>query len=640
MKSRALFRYRLWPILALLPFPAPLFAQAGAPPNARAVEQASDAFGIRIGVEQIGLYSESQVRGFNLQDSGNYRLNGAYFAKSANLVDPVLAGVVTRVGINALDSDFPAPSGVVDYRLRSPFDAPSLLLEASLREYGSGSLEIGLSGRQRDLAGLVGAQVTSGRSSSGVPTRYQRFAAIGEWRPAPGWSLAGFGSLNYFDLSGFYAVLPTAGQLPPKMRHPRRYVPAWSDHDGVDINAGLVANAQIGRDLEARGSLIFSQLRLDEADHTLLRVDGQGMGRATTISNRPRVNTSRSASAALGWNAGPGHRVFAELRARHTTYEFAPSASVELGALDLDQGVRHDQAPDLPPLPETTDRIDQLTAGIGYEFNSRAVRLKGGIQRTFHDRRLSIPGRVVDGSSETSWLYALSAVAPLSERLTLFASASRGLEESGVAPNQAANRNQVLPSAIAHQQEAGARARLSRDLTLILSLFQISKPAPGFDSENVYRLIGRLRHRGAELSLTGALTPRLRLVGGAVYLDAARSGEPVESGSWSREAVGIPRWQGLAGLTWTVPGMRGLSLDGQAQYSSSRRVNSPGDLRTAALTTADIGFRYQFRLAGRDASLRGRILNLLDADQWVAQRSETLDRPARRGARLSLSVRA
>ncbi len=634
-------KHWLWPIAATAFSWFPALAQSPATSDERAVEQASDAFGIRIGVEQIGLYSETQVRGFNLQDAGNYRVNGAYIAKSSNFVDPVLAGVITRVGVNALDADFAAPSGVVDYRLRSPFDAPSLSLEASLREYGGQFIDIAAAAQSGDgrMAGTIGAQGSFGRTSSGLEPDYYRFGAVGEWRPADDISIIGFGSLNIFDLEGFYGVVPTAGALPPKMVHPRRYVPAWSDHDGVDIIGGLIGAARLSSRLEVSGSLVYSQLRLDEADYTVLTVDEAGIGRAVAISNRPRVNTTWSGSAAIGWRHLPGHRLFAELRARQTSYSFAPAVSVDLGPFDLGSGLDAREAPNLPPLFDTRDQIEQFTAGIGYEVTAERLRLKGGVQRTFHERVIAIPDLVPSGTRQQRWLYDLSAIWALNPRWTAFASATRGLEESGVAPNQAANRNEVLPVAIATQRELGVRGRLTDSLTLIGSLFQVSKSAPGFDADNAYRLIGRLRHQGVELSLAGAVTPRLRVVAGAVYLDAARSGAQVDAGLLSREAVGISRWQAMTGVTWSVPGIENLSLDGQANAASGRRVFSQGSLRTPAFATVDIGFRYAFRIAGQDLTLRGRILNLFDYDGWIAQRSEVIDRPARRGARLSLSVR-
>jgi iron complex outermembrane recepter protein len=51
-----------------------------------AVESAADAFGERVGTEQSDLYSESQVRGFDLNDSGAYRIDDAYFSRAAAFV--------------------------------------------------------------------------------------------------------------------------------------------------------------------------------------------------------------------------------------------------------------------------------------------------------------------------------------------------------------------------------------------------------------------------------------------------------------------------------------------------------------------------------------------------------------------------
>src|SRR5688500_7983032 len=82
-----------------------------------AVESAADAFGERVGTEQSGLYSESQVRGFDLNDSGAYRIDDAYFSRAAALNDPVLAGVGVRVGVNAVRLAYPAPSGDVNHHM-------------------------------------------------------------------------------------------------------------------------------------------------------------------------------------------------------------------------------------------------------------------------------------------------------------------------------------------------------------------------------------------------------------------------------------------------------------------------------------------------------------------------------------------
>src|SRR5687767_4165494 len=57
--------------------------------------------------------------------------------KSAALNDPVLAGVGVRVGVNAVRLAYPAPSGVVNYRLRQAGPRNELRLGAGLRDFGT-----------------------------------------------------------------------------------------------------------------------------------------------------------------------------------------------------------------------------------------------------------------------------------------------------------------------------------------------------------------------------------------------------------------------------------------------------------------------------------------------------------------------
>src|SRR5688572_28088512 len=102
-----------------------------------AVKSAADAFGERVGTEQSGLYTETQVRGFNLNDSGAYRIDDAYFSRAAALNDPVLSGVGVRVGVNAACLAYPAPSGVVNYRLREAGPLNELRLGFGLRDFGT-----------------------------------------------------------------------------------------------------------------------------------------------------------------------------------------------------------------------------------------------------------------------------------------------------------------------------------------------------------------------------------------------------------------------------------------------------------------------------------------------------------------------
>ncbi|RZJ74316.1 MAG: TonB-dependent receptor, partial [Brevundimonas sp.] len=310
--------------------------------------------------------------------------------------------------------------------------------------------------------------------------------------------------------------------------------------------------------------------------------------------------------------------------------------TTQIAAMNMFEGLPETAAPVLGDPPYTTDRAEQLTAGVGYEAQFSRLRLKGGVQRAAHERTFHAPGVAPTSAHQSPWLYDLSTAAAVTDWITAFATLSRGLEDSGVAPNNAVNRNEVLPPVIANQQELGLRAGLG-EMTLIASAFRIDKPAAAFDSTGAYRLSGEVTHRGLELSLSGRLRPELRLLAGAALLDAKRAGELVEAGQISEEVPGVSRVQAVAGFTWDAPWARGLSFDGQASYYGSRRVRSTSALEAPAYATVNLGLRKVLVVAERQLALRLRVTNLFDTDAWVAGRSETLDRVPRRGLQVSLS---
>src|SRR5512143_1509730 len=74
---------------------------AAAQQNRDATVSAVDAFGETVGVEQIGLYNLSAIRGFNPQNSGAERIDGFYFARAGNVEDPAVDHRSVNVGVNA-----------------------------------------------------------------------------------------------------------------------------------------------------------------------------------------------------------------------------------------------------------------------------------------------------------------------------------------------------------------------------------------------------------------------------------------------------------------------------------------------------------------------------------------------------------
>src|SRR5438093_1072733 len=151
-----------------------------------AMKSAADAFGERVGTEQSGLYSETQVRGFDITESGAYRIDDAYFSRAATLNDPVLAGVGVRVGVNAVRLAYPAPSGVVDYRLRQAGDTNEFRVGVGLRDFGTRVVQGDGSYRDGELS-FAGGFIwrPEWRLAQGYEGHALDVGGVGAWQIAP-----------------------------------------------------------------------------------------------------------------------------------------------------------------------------------------------------------------------------------------------------------------------------------------------------------------------------------------------------------------------------------------------------------------------------------------------------------------------
>ena len=184
-----------------------------------------------------------------------------------------------------------------------------------------------------------------------------------------------------------------------------------------------------------------------------------------------------------------------------------------------------------------------------------------------------------------------------------------GLEESGIAPDIATNRNEALPAIITRQVDVGVRQTLG-ELTLVAGAFQLTKPYFNLDAAGRFGPLGTVASRGLEFSLAGPITPALALVGGGVLSWPRVSGEAVALGVAGPLPVGAVRRRLNLSLDWRPPFAPGLSFDLGVFANSSTVATVNNAVHIPAQTFIDIGARYAFRLAGRDAVLRAQIFNL------------------------------
>lgn len=605
-----------------------------------AVTSAADAFGERVGTEQSGLYTETQVRGFDLNDSGAYRIDDAYFSRAAALNDPVLAGVGVRVGVNAVRLAYPAPSGVVNYRLRQAGPVNELRLGAGWRDFGTRVIQGDGSFRNGAL-GVAGGFVWRPlfRLAGGNEGRAFDLGGVASWDIAPDQRLRTFASLYQRGYDGDFTVLPTEAAVPPSLKKLHQYSPSWAWTEALSSNIGALYDARIGGftiDIAA----FRSMFDMDRTDYTLISADSVGNASATTYRNPNRNKRSTSTEARLGRQfhaEGIDHLTTLSLRVGRGVVDLTSNLAIPLGTFDL----RSDDTPGGVERPWSgtrgKDTVEQVTASAGYGLAwNDSVQIRFAVHRTRYDKEvLSIAGIRTNGVSETT-LYNTSAVVSLTNRTAVFGSWMTGLEESGVAPTSAINRDDVLPPVEAEQFELGLRHAIEPRLTIIGAVFDVSKPTNGFRSDRSFGEVGQVRHRGVEGSIAGQLDANTRLVVGAVAFEPKVTGPLVSAGTVGSRAAGISQVIVNANIERQLGD--DWSLDAGLSYTGERWADTANTFKTPAVTTVNIGTRRKFELAGRPAELRILGSNLTGVDGYRAMPSGILTPLAPRTVRAMLTV--
>lgn len=583
-----------------------------------AVRQAEDAFGTSVGRETIGLYNAAGVRGFSPVAAGNARIEGLYFDQVWAPTPRIRRATNIRVGISAQGYPFPAPTGIVDYSLRTPGTQRKLALVAGGDSFGAAYVEadaeLPLAGPSLSLG--LGTAIANNEYPNGTDARYRNAALILRWQPVAALEIVPFWhrSEGRDDEEGPLYV-PATSVLPPRIERRRFNGPGWADYRGSAINYGGLARLQAGGWLLRAG--IFRSLYDDQRSftHLLTGLTPDGWADRRLIVDPPTVNASTSgelrASRALA--EGPRlHTLHVSLRGRARERHYDGSQVLALGRTSI--GAPHaGPQPDFEFGDRTHDGTRQWTGGVAYDGRWRDVGEAGfSIQKTDYRKQLHKPGLAAAHTRDQPWLYNASTAVQVNGSLVVFGSVTRGLEESGVAPDSAVNRNELLLAIRTSQGDIGLRYAPAPGIRLVATAFDVRKPYFNFDAAGRYTLLGDVRNRGVELSLAGEVTPRLNIVAGAVLSRPRATGDGVSLGRVGPRPAGMSRRSVELNVDWRSPWLAGLSFDMTASHLGD--VTATVDNRAAipARTLVAMGARYRFTLAGRPSSLRVSASNLFD----------------------------
>ena len=400
---------------------------------------------------------------------------------------------------------------------------------------------------------------------------------------------------------GALAAAAAAVQLPqePGIRAPRDYrlVGKWTPR--LDTAVKLDGSAKFGIDAQVPGMVYAAVWSTPVAGGSLKAVDESGLKALPGLLGVVKLKDSVVVVADKYWRAKKG------LDALKIQWDAAGQGGVQQA--DLDKGLR--------------DALD------GPMFTAEK---KGEPEAAF-----AAPGaKLVEATYEAPFL-SHSPMEPLNctvqlapDRVDVWISTQAPMavletaaKETGVAPENAANRNEQLPASLTTQIDGGVRFSHGAS-RLVLGAFQISKPYYSFDAANRYVELGDVAHRGVEVSFAGQVAERLNLLAGAVLMDPVVTGEARDLARVGKRPVGTTAAFARIDADYRTA-IEGLSFSAAMVYNAQRTASTRAfaelggrQLTVPATATFDLGARYRFKVGDATMSARLQVTNLFDKASW------------------------
>ncbi|OAJ52012.1 TonB-dependent receptor [Paraburkholderia ginsengiterrae] len=207
---------------------------------------------------------------------------------------------------------------------------------------------------------------------------------------------------------------------------------------------------------------------------------------------------------------------------------------------------------------------------------------------------------------------------------TLFASYMKGLEDGGVAPENAKNAYQILAPAVSTQYEVGVRENYLKWLQFTASVFQITRANAVTDPiTNVFANDGTIKYQGMEAVLTQDISRQWSVSEAVEYLHA------VQNPMYDMLIRGLtpentPKWIGNIALTHRPVWLPGLSLTARASFITKRPVNPQDQGYIPGYTIWSLGVGYVTTIAGKRVDFKAAIDNLFNKRYWNSVQTGTL----------------
>jgi iron complex outermembrane recepter protein len=590
------------------------------------VAAADDAFGLTMGRESIGMYGPQSVRGFSPQVAGNVRIEGLYFDQEGYLSNRVVDGSTIRVGVSESGYAFPAPTGIVDYALRSadattpsasvvvsagPFDAGGASIDGILPLTDHLRLPIGVSYQEE-------SQSISG-SFPGYTAHSLSLGMTPQWKPNDRITVRLIVDHAATTRADTMPLLFTAGDYSPPFI-PRDYLGQhWAKSDTSTGNYGGLIKARLTNHWSIAAG-IFESIYNSPVSYTDLYLDAAPGGAAdrTIVAYPDQSIRSTSGEVRLTGQFFSGswsHTFFLMARGRDTSSKYGGEDAVDLGPTTIGATTQFPE-PRFLFTEQTTDITKVYSTGVAYKVDwDKRMDLALGVQRESYSDVEAVPQFPTQRRSDDALRAYLAGAEYLTPKLTAYEGYTQGLEDSGTAPGSAANPNAILPVTRTWQADAGVRYMLTSTVKMIVGVFEIQKPYFNLDEANVDRQLGTQRAQGVEVSLSGEPLPHLHVTAGVLLGYVSISGFDLAAQGIGRDAFGQPHSQGSINANYQIPFWPAFSLDATLLHYGAAPASVNDSVIGPAIDTVNVGMRYRTTLMGAPGTLRVEVQNI--ANKYV-----------------------
>ncbi len=574
------------------------------------------------------------IRGFNVENTdiafgGLYGLLPTY-AVGVELAEriEVLKGPSAMLNGMAPTGAIGGTINVVPKRARDEPLTQATASYSSTAQFG-GAVDVGRRfGPEKEVGVRINGAYRAGQTAVQWNAEEMALASIGLDYRGDRVRVSFDGGYQYQYISGGvgYAVVAPRTPVPGVTDLNKNFILPWSFTTTQDLFGAVRGEVDVWPGVTLYGALGAHDTRwasLWSGDPNVININGNS-------TQTPFNNTSYESK----WTSEIGVR--GESRTGPIDHSFAVSATRYQQVFGFGRGVGTPYAsniytpnviarpyiPTMSPSKSSTLQLNSLAIADTLSVADKRVQLTLGarLQQIMGQNFNLITGAQTSSYSQEALSPSVALVVRPWKEVSFYGNFIQGLQPGSVVGPTFANAGEVFPPYKSTQFEFGAKVDWGQ-FTTTLSAFQISQPSAITNfAINTLTQNGLQRNRGIEFNVFGEPAEGVRLLGGAMFLEASLvSTAGGVNDSW--QAAGAPNLQvNLAG-EWDTPFAKGLTLDGRVIYTSSQYVG----LTTPRLSIPDwvrfdIGARYVLdnmkSPTGKPMVVRFNVENILDTNYW------------------------